>query len=100
MEVSAELYKGGRITIPVQIRNLFNMHGGDELVFRVEDNSLSVLTEAQLLAEARAALRADVSSDYSLVDELIAERRAEATKENLEDFDHLKHSSKDGISDV
>ena len=85
MEVSAELYKGGRITIPVQIRNLFNMHGGDQLTFRVEDNAITVLTEAQLLAEARVALRADVSADHSLVDELIAERRAEVAKENLED---------------
>ena len=84
MEVSAELYKGGRITIPVQIRNLFNMHGGDQLTFRVENNAITVLTEAQLLAEARAALRADVPADHSLVDELIAERRAEAAKENLE----------------
>lgn len=48
MEVSAELYKGGRITIPVQIRNLFNMHGGDQLTFRVENNAITVLTEAQL----------------------------------------------------
>ena len=85
MEVSAELYKGGRITIPVQIRNLFNMHGGDQLTFRVEDNAITVLTEAQLLAEARVALRADVPADHSLVDELIAERRAEVAKENLED---------------
>ena len=47
MEVSAELYKGGRITIPVQIRNLFNMHGGDQLTFRVEDNAITVLGGAQ-----------------------------------------------------
>ena len=92
MEVSAELYEGGRITIPVQIRNLFNMQGGDQLTFRVEDNALTVLTEAQLLAEARAALRADVPADYSLVDELVAERRAEAAKENLEDLAYLKNN--------
>ena len=92
MEVSAELYKGGRITIPAQIRNLFNMKGGDELTFRVENDAIMVLTEAQILEEARAALRADVSADHSLVDELIAERRVEAAKENLEDAARSKNN--------
>ena len=100
MEVSAELYKGGRITIPVQIRNLFNMHGGDQLTFRVEDNAITVLTEAQLLAEARAALRADVCADHSLVDELIAERRAEAAKENLEEPTYSRNNVRKDAPDA
>lgn len=90
MEISAELYQGGRVTIPKVIRQHFHMEGGDQVTFRVDNNKLTILTEKQLLEEARAALRADVPADYSLVDELIAERRAEAAKENLEDFDYLK----------
>ena len=91
MEVSAELYQGGRITIPKIIRQQFHMEGGDQVTFRIENNKLTILTEKQLLEEARAALRADVPADYSLVDEFIAERRAEAAKENLEDFEYLKN---------
>ena len=84
MEVSVELYNNGRVTIPTQIRKLLNMKGGDELIFRVEDDTLTVLTEEQLLAEARAAYKADAPTGYNAVDEIIAERRLEAAKEESE----------------
>lgn len=84
MEVSAELYDNGRVTIPSAIRKLLNIKGADELLFRVEDNAFSTLTEQQLFAEACAAYKADFPQEHSAVDELISERRWGAEKEQLD----------------
>lgn len=85
MEIHSELYQGGRVTIPIPIRKQFGMEKGDQLVFRIEDDQILLLTEAQLLKEARAALKRELPSDISLVEELIADRRAEVAQETQEE---------------
>lgn len=71
----------GRIVIPAEIRRELALREGDELVALVEDGGLLLLSRAQLWARLRAAF-ANVPEGVSLADELIAERRAEARRED------------------
>ncbi len=73
--VSAE----GRIVIPASIRKQAGLQAGDMVTFKVEaDGTIRLRTRAQAIGRLQAMFK-DV--DHSLVDELIAERRAEAAKE-------------------
>jgi AbrB family looped-hinge helix DNA binding protein len=73
----------GRLVIPAELRRAMNLEPGDELVARVEDEAL-VLERREMLVRRLQSLFDHVPADVSLVDELIAERRAEARRENAE----------------
>ena len=69
------LDKRGRLVIPTDVRAALDLHDGDRLVIRVDDRTIVLESEA----DARARLRgfaAHVAPGRSLVDELLAERRA------------------------
>ena len=90
MVIYSEVAKDGRVTIPVAFRKDLDIHKGDKLAFRQENGILEILTQEQLLEEARAVVREAVPEGVSLVDELIAERRREAAKEEQEFADREK----------
>jgi AbrB family looped-hinge helix DNA binding protein len=73
----------GRVVIPAALRKALNLKPGDRLVARSEGNRL-VLEKREAIVERLQAMFAHVPSEFSLVDELIAERRAEATRESRE----------------
>jgi hypothetical protein len=56
-------------------------HGGNIVASVDEDGSVSLLSAQQSLQRARALLNLDLPPDVSLVDELIADRRAEVDHE-------------------
>lgn len=80
-ESVARLGKSGRLVIPAKIRRALDLHPGDELLLRVEEDGLRLSTRAQAIARAQALVRRYISEDRSLADELIAERREEAERE-------------------
>lgn len=53
---------------------------GDEVVVRLVDGELRVLTRTEAINRAQAIVRHHVKKGRSLVSELIAERRAEAKR--------------------
>ena len=71
----------GRIVIPAEIRRELALKEGDELIALVEQGELLLLTRDQLWARLRAAF-ANVPAGVSLADELVAERREEARRED------------------
>ena len=73
----------GRIVIPVQVRERLGIVSGQELLLSEESNSISIRTFHAALAQAQAAL-IPYRKSKSIVDELIAERRAEAKAEDRE----------------
>ena len=76
-----KLVSGGRLQIPADIRRTLGLKDGDEVRMEVVDGELRVRTFRETLARVRERLRPYVPEDVSLVDELIAERRAAAEKE-------------------
>lgn len=78
----------GRVTIPAEIRHVLGLKEGSKLVASVEDGRLVLETRPHLLARYQARLAEAAAaaghSSGSVVEELLADRRAEAGAENEE----------------
>lgn len=77
MRGTITLGKQGRLVVPADVRAALGLHDGDRLVIRVDDRRIVLESES----DARSRLRgfaAHVAPGRSLVDELLAERRAAA----------------------
>ena len=70
----------GRVTIPAQLRREVGIEVGDTVIVHVEDGRVVVETRAQLAARTRRDV-ARAAAPGSVVDELLADRRAEADRE-------------------
>jgi AbrB family looped-hinge helix DNA binding protein len=73
----------GRVVVPAPIRRELGIEEGTELMARIEGDGIVLEPRAAAIRRLQALL-AHIPSDVSLVDELIAERRAEARREALE----------------
>ncbi len=71
----------GRVVIPAALRRELGLRPGDRLLARVEDGQIVLETREAIMARIKARFAAAVPPGVSLVDELIAERRAEARRE-------------------
>jgi AbrB family looped-hinge helix DNA binding protein len=71
----------GRVVIPAEIRRAWNLETGDVLVARLGDDVLVLERPAQVVERIRQRF-AHLRGRPSLVDELIADRRREAEREN------------------
>jgi antitoxin PrlF len=67
--------------IPASFRKALGIHAGDEVVLRIEAGELRLSTLKMSIERARQLVRRHVKPGTSLVDELIAERRREASRE-------------------
>ena len=81
LESVAKIGKGGRIVIPAAMRKLIGVSEGDELILRYRNGRLEIMTVRQAVQEAQNLVSRFVPEDRRLVDELLAERRAEAERE-------------------
>ena len=70
---------GGRIVIPVDIRNKMHIKTGDQLLVSVHDGEIHLATKKQRLKMSQQMV-SRYSTDISLADELINERREEDEK--------------------
>jgi len=75
------LVSGGRLQIPAEIRRALGLRDGDEVRMEIVDGELHVRSFKQILARVQERLRPYAKPGVSIVDELIAERRAEAERE-------------------
>lgn len=74
------LGKQGRVVIPVEIRVALGLSAGDRIHVRVDGPRIVMERPQDAIAELRSLGR-DRAVNRSLVDELLAERRAEARGE-------------------
>lgn len=88
MDISATIYKSGKVTIPAKFREKYNVKVGDKVTFSDEGGELKILTKDQQLEAAQAIFRQYFNPDESAVDALIADRRKEARRE-LEEMEPL-----------
>ena len=81
--VEVHLGRQGRLVIPAALRRLLGFEEGDTLVAREEAGRLVLEKQATIKQRLKARF-AQVPSERSLVDELIAERREAANREASE----------------
>ena len=74
----------GRVVVPAPIRKELGIEEGTELMARIEGDGIVLEPRAAALRRLRALVRERVPEGVSLVDELIAERRDEARREEAE----------------
>ena len=80
-ETRTRVNENGRVVIPVAFRKAMGIKLGDEVVLRMEDNELRILTLKRRIERAQRLVRQHVKPGTSLVDELLAERREAAKRE-------------------
>ena len=79
--VRVKLGEGGRISLPAAYRRELGLRPGDELIVRLEDGAIRVTSPKLAIERARRMLGRYIQTKESLADSLIADRRAEATRE-------------------
>jgi len=72
------------VVIPAEMRRTLEIQPGETLMAHVEDDRLVLERREQILERLRGELRGTTPAGTSMVDELIAERRAEARREAAE----------------
>ncbi len=80
-EARTRLNENGRLVIPASFRKALEIKPGDEVILRLEDDELRITTLKHRIARAQRNVRKYVKPGVSLVNELIAERRAAGRKE-------------------
>lgn len=76
--VKTKVTQGGRIVIPAEMRKQLGIEIGEDINLTLENDSLKISTQKFALRRIREAVKLFGTSDYSIVDELIADRRKEA----------------------
>jgi AbrB family looped-hinge helix DNA binding protein len=71
----------GRLVLPARLRRRLDLKPGDRLIVTVDDSGGFRVVSAREQARKLRGLYRDLAPGRSLVDELIAERREEARRE-------------------
>lgn len=79
--VRTKVTQGGRIVIPADMRRRLGIEIGEDVSIALDGESLRILTQKESIKRAQALVRKFVPKGVSLVDELIADRRREASNE-------------------
>src|SRR5262249_692299 len=80
----ATLGAGGRVVIPACLRQTLHLKEGDPLVLETDGDAVRIASQETVLKEVQAFFRQGIPEGVSLVDELLAERRDEARREDEE----------------
>lgn len=75
-----KMSEGGRVVVPAEIRKALGIEDGDIVLWELGDGEARLRTRREHMRRAQALVRRHVPPDVSLVDELLAERRAEAAR--------------------
>lgn len=81
MTYHAKLVAGGKVAVPAALRRELGLNTGDTLVFTAEGDSIRVRSYATVIRDVQRQFRDYVPAGTSVVDDFIAERRAEAARE-------------------
>jgi AbrB family looped-hinge helix DNA binding protein len=80
----------GRMSIPAKQRKALGLENGGMVVATVQDGELRIRTVKTVLDELRARLAPVLKASGDTVDQFIADRRAEAAREEQEYQDYVK----------
>lgn len=79
--IQMKLSDGGRVVIPAEIRQSMGLKEGDTVLWELRGGEAVLTTRLAQMREAQAMVRQYVPVGVSLVDELIADRRAENARD-------------------
>ena len=71
----------GSLVVPAAFRAALGLQAGDPVLLRLEDGAMRLIGQRQAIKRAQELARRYVPAGRSLVDELIAERHAQAERE-------------------
>lgn len=80
-QYTLEVDARGRLVLPAKVRQHLNLEKGDQVVLTVSDSPTVQLASRKRLATKLRGIYKHVSTNGSMVEELIAERRKEAASE-------------------
>lgn len=72
----------GRVVIPIEMRRAMRLGNREVVTARVVDGELCLTSPTTALEKAQALVESLIPADVSMADELIAERRDEALRED------------------
>jgi len=84
MGYQAKVITGGKIVIPADVRRELGIADGDHLNIEVADGKVTLSTRKRAIEEIQARFAHLKIEGVSLVDELIADRRAENERDEAE----------------
>ena len=73
-EYKTKLGQGGRIVIPAEYRESLSLRPGDEVLIRLEEEEVRILTRGRAVKRAQAVVRRYIPEGVELVDQLLADR--------------------------
>lgn len=76
-----KLVEGGRVIVPSGFRKSMGLVKGDTILMELHGDELRIRAAKSALHRIQDKMRALVPTEQSVVDELIADRRAEAERE-------------------
>ena len=76
--------ESGRIVLPAAIRKEFGLKPGERLTVLTQDGEIRILTRKMAMENIRAGIVRQRGSLKGVLDEFLAERRAEAAREQRE----------------
>lgn len=83
--LTVKISKNGRMHLPAEVRRSLGLKGEDHVVLTVEDGEVRMRTMAETLKRIRALARPYAPKGRLASEELIAERREEARREEGSD---------------
>jgi len=80
MNMKTKIRQGGRLVIPALYRKKLGLKPGDEVSLLLENGEIRVIGQRQAVERAQKMVRQYIPQDRLLSDELIQERREEASR--------------------
>ena len=84
LRARARIGAGGRLVIPAEMRKALGLDEGTAVVLRVENGELRIWTIKEAIRRVQERVKPFLADEPSVVDELIAERRAENARDEEE----------------
>ncbi len=78
--VSLQVKEGGRVLLPADLRAAMGIAEGDSVVGELRNGELRLMSRSAALLRAQDIVTSAVPQNVSLVDQLLAERRAEVER--------------------
>lgn len=85
LRVSVAVAEDGSLTLPAEVRCALGLTGAGEVILVQDEAGIELTTSDRIIERVQALAAPYLQGGGSLADELIADRRAEAAREDAED---------------